>query len=194
MSVHLDKDGYERLGLTTQEQIQTTEQVHRLVAIAFIPNPKNLPCVNHKDGIKVNNHYKNLEWCTYKGNREHALESGLIKSYRVYDEEVAIKVISYVMDGWTKKDIASSMGLEDNSVHNIMYSPSYHYIRKDFKWEDRPNKSFRMSTDKIMDICQALENGLSNNEIMIKFNMSSNSLYYIKKRKSHTKISQNYNF
>lgn len=66
-SLTLHKDG-----------IRKIYTVHRLVAMTFLPNPDNLPDVNHKDGNKLNNRLDNLEWCTASDNVKHAIRTGLI--------------------------------------------------------------------------------------------------------------------
>ena len=55
--------GYPRVQLKVNDKVQS-QVVHRLVALMYIPNPDNLPQVNHKDEDKNNNHMSNLEWCT----------------------------------------------------------------------------------------------------------------------------------
>ena len=52
-------------------------KIHRLVAKAFIPNPEQLPQINHLDGNTMNNHVSNLEWCDAYTNMMHAIRTGL---------------------------------------------------------------------------------------------------------------------
>ncbi len=76
----LNGNSYLRITLlTTGKKYRQSYLVHRLVALAFLPNPENHPVVNHKDGNKHNNKLENLEWCTVKENLDHAVRLGLIK-------------------------------------------------------------------------------------------------------------------
>lgn len=73
---YFDEDGYERVCLYFENKSKLLG-VHRLVAEAFIPNPNNLPQVNHKDGDKANNTVDNLEWVTNTENIRHSIQIGI---------------------------------------------------------------------------------------------------------------------
>ena len=79
---------YLRVPLTDKNHIKKYYLVHRLVAMTFIPNEKDLPQVNHIDGNKLNNNVENLEWCTREDNIKHAYKMGLNPSRK--------KIIEYV--------------------------------------------------------------------------------------------------
>lgn len=62
--------------------------IHRLVALAFVPNESRLPQVNHKDGNKRNNFASNLEWCSASRNIQHAYDEGLKENCRKHCREL----------------------------------------------------------------------------------------------------------
>ena len=102
---HKTKMGYYTVNLRSPERINSIGHwVHRLVAMAFIPNPDNLPCVNHKDENPSNNRVDNLEWCTYKYNNSYGKMPLLMEGIYLRKSH---KVLQYDLDGELLKEYKS---------------------------------------------------------------------------------------
>lgn len=92
--------------------------LHRLVAIHFIPNPDNLPQVNHKDGDRMNNSVSNLEWCSSSDNVSHAYRTGLKTNhgeknpFRKLTESEVKDIWALRHSGLTARQIKERLNLE----------------------------------------------------------------------------------
>jgi len=92
--------------------------VHRLVALAFIPNLGNKPFINHKDSNPENNFIDNLEWCTQKENMQHSLKSGrmVIPESKTVDPDKLVQVKSLLDQGLSKREIARRLNICRNTI------------------------------------------------------------------------------
>ena len=133
LSLTKNKKGYLVVNL-----VGKTFLIHRLVALAFIPNPDNKPHINHKNGIKRNNFVGNIEWCTSKENTTHAIKSGLwilkdqrkririSKNGNVIDFDSGIKAADYI--GCGRSDV-SRVANQNLINYKSIYGWEAEYIR-----------------------------------------------------------------
>lgn len=110
----INSDGYKRVMLYKNKTIKRLS-VHRLVAQAFIENPNNYSCVNHKDENNQNNVVSNLEWCTYKYNNNFGTRNARIV------KALSKQVYQYSKDGeliavWESTNEAGRNGYNQGSV------------------------------------------------------------------------------
>jgi HNH endonuclease len=125
MIISQGQRAYPVVGLTVDGKCNKL-QVHRLVAITYIPNPDNKPQVNHKDGIKTNYHVDNLEWATGSQNVIHAIEEGLLpRSYKgITVQQISIDTGEVVATYDSLLAATRAVGLHDGGLQASKNQPT----------------------------------------------------------------------
>ena len=115
------------------------KQIHRLVAEAFLPNPYNLPEVDHKDTNGLNNYVDNLRWCTHDENMANEFTQENVKKntgYFVEIEEIATGKKFYGYE-----EVAKNFGVSKDTVRkhvkNMVQHPKWRLTGKRFR--ENPN-------------------------------------------------------
>jgi hypothetical protein len=141
MSPSIDKDGYLQIGLRDTGSKRRWYRVHRLVAETYIPNPSNLPMINHKDCDPSNNEVSNLEWCDRSHNNKYRFLMGYehrgekATTAKLTEEEVlAIYELAWEGD-LTQKEIATLYKVSRGAISNIKYGATWSHITNHNKEE-----------------------------------------------------------
>lgn len=120
--------GYLTVGLSDAKSGKhLTARVHRLVALAFIPNPDNHGEVNHKDGDKRNSRAENLEWCTTQHNALHSAQMRLNKIVSHSDETVLAARRAFIA-GESIRSVARRLKRDRGSIAAMLRGQSYAWV------------------------------------------------------------------
>lgn len=113
------RDGYLYQTLC-KDKVKKNKSIHRLVAEAFIPNPDNLPCINHKDENKQNNLPSNLEWCSVLYNNKYGTRPGNVskaQSRKVEQLTLDGKHVAYFDSA---RQAAKQLGISESNICGVI--------------------------------------------------------------------------
>ena len=129
--------------------------LHVLVAEHFIDNPDNKPIINHKDGNKLNNHIKNIEWSTYYENNMHALETGLRPTKVVLELDLEGSILNRfnsTVEASKSLDVTKSM-ITMTCQGKTSYAKGHYLVfEKDYYEGFKPNKGYTIKKVEQLDL------------------------------------------
>ena len=183
-----DRQGYLYVELSNDDKIMVKFSLHRMVAQFFIPNPDNLPEVNHKFGNKEDNDYRSLEWISSSGNSLHAERTGLRNNGKLDIIKVE-DICKDIARGLTNSQISKKHKVQRHYISSIKSGRTYKDVAEKYlNFEDY--KSNNMTKELVISICEMLEACRSYKEISSKLNVSTRRISEIKNRNTFKEISK----
>lgn len=168
LKVSFDKNGYTSLNLCKEGKI-FHRTIHRLVAEAFIPNPNNYPCVNHKDENPRNNKVDNLEWCTYQYNMNY----GTCAERRNKSNKISInqydKSNNFIKQWTSAIDIQNETGINQGSIIKCCRNKLKTAGGFIWKYEDIRETSKKNLIQRINELTKQLEIEKEKNKKVIDY-------------------------
>ena len=137
----LNEDGYFYVSLSKNTIANGRAKVHKLVALAFIPNINNKPTINHINGIKTDNRVENLEWATYSENVLHAFDNGLMPSGEKHHmtkltRHQVIEIHDMGLSRWPKIcELAIQYNAGASTIYAIQRERTWKYLWKELRNE-----------------------------------------------------------
>jgi transposase len=201
------KDNYLRVKLLFNNKSYVF-LVHRLVALAFIPNPENKPTVNHKKPGKENkiiNIIDNLEWVTYS-EQQHANKYHINNQPKgekchltKYNNDIIHGICQKIEEGYEQKEICKEFNVSNTFVNKLIKTGfrndivSQYNILNNKMYRTGPKTQY--SSELINEICKLLDKKYTNKEIREILNIENKNLVKdIRSRKFVKYISNNYDF
>lgn len=142
----VNKDGYLYMRLHDNGESKYM-LIHRLVAIAFVSNPRpdEYKVTNHINGVKKDNFFKNLEWCDVGHNTRHSYLLGLQKPMRgskhgrsIYTEEQIHLVCGLSQDSdLTVSEISTRTGVNVRTIQSVRAGQNWSFISEGYEFTDR---------------------------------------------------------
>ena len=186
-------DGYKAVVIKYNDGKYKMRYVHRLVAEAFIPNPNNLPIINHKDENKLNNCVDNLEWCTAKYNCNYSKDkkksisrknSGAPKRVALLDENYEIERVFFSIRDAARFICPDNENSAYVMINRVCHKHVGHVSACNRKWTFIDNDTFINWINKNPDWLD--ENRLRQSKLIVRTMLEKTMVRYNPKTGNYT--------
>ena len=213
LSGSITEFGYVKVSLKINNKMFHTFKIHRLVAIAFIPNPDNKPEVNHINGKKILNWVGNLEWTTSAENKHHAIEHGYYdnasftklgeeRSNAIYTDKQVHEVCKLLEFGKHVKEVSEILGVDEWLPRAIKYNGRWKHISSQYNIPrageiskfntNEKYKSAKLTEEQVHQVCKLLQDGNTSREVSKITGIKESTISPIRLGKAWVYISKTY--